>query len=163
MSNTRCRGRWRGRYIVSVYTAQSTASSIILACTETETHTLSLEALRAALAERGRPAVMLGADVPVAALIDALERRAAAGTVMLWAQTRRTADRAVVAAAGTPGKGDPWRSRLGLVAHPEAGGACREPTRRGATPGHTSSTPTHRVTHQSCIARVQMDRAQASR
>jgi DNA-binding transcriptional MerR regulator len=83
---------------VGVTAAQSTASAIILACTERETHTLSLEALRAALAERGRLALMLGADVPVAAVTDALERRPPRSTVMLWAQTARTADHAVVAA-----------------------------------------------------------------
>jgi hypothetical protein len=50
------------------------ASSIILACSEDETHSLALEALRAALGERDRGAPMLGADVPTAALIDAIQR-----------------------------------------------------------------------------------------
>jgi len=63
-----------------------------LACTASEMHTLPLEALRAALAERGHDAVMLGADVPVGALVDALARRGRRSSVVLWAQTARTAD-----------------------------------------------------------------------
>ena len=72
--------------------APATAASIILACTASEMHTLPLEALRAALAERGHDAVMLGADVPVGALVDALARRGRRSSVVLWAQTARTAD-----------------------------------------------------------------------
>jgi MerR family transcriptional regulator, light-induced transcriptional regulator len=68
------------------------SASIILACTEKETHTLPLEALRAALGERDRTALMLGAAVPPAALLDALGRQAQRVTVVLWAQTRKTAD-----------------------------------------------------------------------
>jgi hypothetical protein len=66
--------------------------SIILACGEDETHTLALEALRGALGERDRGALMLGADVPTTALIDAINRHDGPVTVVLWAQTRRTAD-----------------------------------------------------------------------
>ena len=50
-------------------------ASIILSCTPRETHTLALEALRAALAEYGYGALMLGADVPPTALVDAVNRR----------------------------------------------------------------------------------------
>jgi MerR family transcriptional regulator, light-induced transcriptional regulator len=99
---------------IGVTGGQSMAPSIILACTESETHTLSLEALRAALAESGHTALMLGADVPVAALLDAVERRRSPSTVMLWAQTARTADHAVVKAAAPHAKvvlgGPGWNS-----------------------------------------------------
>jgi DNA-binding transcriptional MerR regulator len=72
--------------------APDDAPTIILACTETETHTLALEALRAALGDRGRGALMLGADVPRTALIDAVERNGDSVTVVLWSQTTQTAD-----------------------------------------------------------------------
>ena len=68
------------------------SSSIILACTAHEAHSLALESLRAALGERGRGALMLGADVPCVALIDAIGRRPQWVTVVLWSQSRRTAD-----------------------------------------------------------------------
>jgi hypothetical protein len=74
------------------------APTIILACAENETHTLALEALRAALGDRGRGALMLGADVPSAALIDAVERYSQTVTVVLWSHTARTADLATVKA-----------------------------------------------------------------
>ena len=57
-----------------------------------EAHSLALESLRAALGERGRGALMLGADVPCVALIDAIGRRPQWVTVVLWSQSRRTAD-----------------------------------------------------------------------
>jgi MerR family transcriptional regulator, light-induced transcriptional regulator len=68
------------------------SSPIILACTAREAHTLALEALRAALGERGQGALMLGADVPCVAVIDAIARRPQRVTVVLWSQSRRTAD-----------------------------------------------------------------------
>ena len=68
------------------------ASSIILACGEDEAHSLALEALRAALGERDHGALMLGADVPRAALMDAIQRHQGPVTVVLWSQTPRTAD-----------------------------------------------------------------------
>lgn len=74
------------------------SASIILGCTEGETHTLAIEALRAALGEHGRGALMLGADVPSAALTDAIGRTARPATVLLWAQTAGTADVAVAKA-----------------------------------------------------------------
>jgi len=74
------------------------APTIILACAENETHTLALEALRAALGDHGRGALMLGADVPSAALVDAVERHSEAVTVVLWSQTPQTADMATVKA-----------------------------------------------------------------
>lgn len=62
----------------------------LLACVEDEQHTLALDALRAALAERGVPVRMLGAALPAAALCGAITRLAPA-SVVLWAQTVRTA------------------------------------------------------------------------
>jgi MerR family transcriptional regulator, light-induced transcriptional regulator len=75
------------------------SASTILACTEGETHTLALEALRAALGERRHGALMLGGDVPAGALIDAIGRTVAPTTVVLWAQTTRNADIAMAKAA----------------------------------------------------------------
>lgn len=72
--------------------AGGSSASIILACPQGEAHTLALEALRAALGERQRHALMLGADVPTAALLDALGRHQTRVTVVLWAQTVETAD-----------------------------------------------------------------------
>ncbi len=62
----------------------------VLACVTGERHTLALEALRAALAERGTPAHMLGADTPDAALVPALIRLRP-DVLVLWAQSTSTA------------------------------------------------------------------------
>jgi DNA-binding transcriptional MerR regulator len=75
-----------------------TPATAILACTDNDTHTLALEALRAALSERDRAALMLGASVPATAIIDALKRRNHKIPVVLWAQSGRTADLAAVKA-----------------------------------------------------------------
>jgi MerR family transcriptional regulator, light-induced transcriptional regulator len=80
-------------------TPPAQSASTILACTEGETHTLALEALRAALGERGHGALMLGGDVPTAALIDAIRRTTAPTTVVLWAQIAQNADIATAKAA----------------------------------------------------------------
>jgi hypothetical protein len=72
--------------------APEESPSIILACTSRETHSLALEALRAALVERGRAALMLGADVPRTAIVDAVQRMARPVAMLLWAQTEHTAD-----------------------------------------------------------------------
>jgi len=72
------------------------SAPIILACTPHETHTLALEALRAALVERGRDALMLGADVPRSALMEAVERTGTPVATLLWSQTLDTADVATV-------------------------------------------------------------------
>jgi hypothetical protein len=47
---------------------QQRPASVLLACAEREAHSLPLEALRAALCERGVAVVMLGSAVPVSAL-----------------------------------------------------------------------------------------------
>jgi hypothetical protein len=72
--------------------APEDSASIILACTPRETHFLALEALRAALAEHGLGALMLGADVPRAALLDAVQRKGRPVAALLWSQTGDTAD-----------------------------------------------------------------------
>ncbi|WP_326547342.1 MerR family transcriptional regulator [Mycolicibacterium sp. ND9-15] len=75
------------------------STSVILGCTPRETHVLPLEALRAGLAERGHGALMLGADVPMSALTDAIARVRSPVRVMLWSQTADTSDMAMVRAA----------------------------------------------------------------
>ncbi|MEU8899868.1 MerR family transcriptional regulator [Nocardia sp. NPDC048505] len=64
---------------------------LVLACTSGETHSLPLEVLRAALAERGVGAHMLGPDVPATALRDTLDRLPAPAAVLLWSQQEATA------------------------------------------------------------------------
>ncbi|WP_194820000.1 MerR family transcriptional regulator [Nocardia sp. XZ_19_385] len=64
---------------------------LVLACTSGETHSLPVEVLRAALAERGVGAHMLGPDVPTAALRDTLARLPSPATVLLWSQQEATA------------------------------------------------------------------------
>jgi MerR family transcriptional regulator, light-induced transcriptional regulator len=63
----------------------------LLSCAAGERHTLALEALRVALVERAAaPVRAMGADLPTAALSDAI-RRTHPAVVALWAQTDRTA------------------------------------------------------------------------
>ncbi|WP_436773110.1 MerR family transcriptional regulator [Yinghuangia sp. YIM S09857] len=62
----------------------------LLACTESELHTLPLEALSAALTERRLPVRMFGAALPDAALLRAVHRTTPAA-VVLWSQTVDTA------------------------------------------------------------------------
>ncbi|PZH10652.1 transcriptional regulator [Streptomyces sp. NTH33] len=68
----------------------SGAEPVVLACVPGEQHSLPLEALDAALGELGLPTRMLGAAVPVEALL-ACVRRTGPAAVVLWAQTRSTA------------------------------------------------------------------------
>lgn len=70
---------------------------ILLSCADEEQHTLPLEALAAALAEAGVGYRMLGARVPVAALVEAVNRTGPAA-VVLWSHTRATADPAQLSA-----------------------------------------------------------------
>ncbi|KUO09868.1 MerR family transcriptional regulator [Streptomyces sp. DSM 15324] len=65
------------------------SSPVLLACLPGEQHTLPLEALNAALAERGEPTLMLGSAVPGEALIAAV-RRVGPGAVVLWSQSPST-------------------------------------------------------------------------
>ncbi|MFF3504578.1 MerR family transcriptional regulator [Streptomyces sp. NPDC003247] len=65
-------------------------SPVLLACLPGEQHTLPLEALGAALAELGVPALMLGGAVPAEAVL-ATVRRVGPAAVALWSQSRSTA------------------------------------------------------------------------
>ncbi|MFI9642670.1 MerR family transcriptional regulator [Micromonospora sp. NPDC051925] len=70
---------------------------ILLSCADEEQHTLPLEALAAALAEAGVAYRTLGARMPVAALVEAVNRTGPAA-VVVWSQTRPTADPGQLAA-----------------------------------------------------------------
>ncbi|MFG2111662.1 MerR family transcriptional regulator [Streptomyces sp. NPDC048718] len=70
------------------------APPVVLACAPDEQHALPIEALYAALAERGVPCRMLGAAVPVEALL-ACVRRTGPAAVVLWSQARSTASAAL--------------------------------------------------------------------
>ncbi|MBJ6635630.1 MerR family transcriptional regulator [Streptomyces sp. SS10] len=67
-------------------------ASVVLACVPGDNHTLALEVLSAALAERGIPVRMFGGALPVESLIAAV-RRTGPAAVALWAQSRTTASR----------------------------------------------------------------------
>ncbi|MFE1288482.1 MerR family transcriptional regulator [Streptomyces sp. NPDC058751] len=68
------------------------AGPVLLACVPGEQHCLPLEALHAGLVERGLPTRMFGPAVPPEALTAAV-RRLGPVAVVLWSQTRSTADR----------------------------------------------------------------------
>jgi len=99
------------------------SATIILACTPRETHTLALEALRAALVERGRGALMLGADVPRSALLEAADRKDGRVSTLLWSQTSDTADVGTVndlAARASVSVGGPgWDGVLDQIQAPQ--------------------------------------------
>ncbi|MFC8719227.1 MerR family transcriptional regulator [Kitasatospora sp. NPDC057198] len=101
---------------------------VLLAAVPGEQHTLPLEAVAAALAERGLPFRIFGAALPVEALAAAV-RRTGPAAVLLWSQTRATADpapvRAVAASAWGP-RGARLRPAL-LVAGPGWQRAARPP------------------------------------
>ncbi|QKW19037.1 MerR family transcriptional regulator [Kitasatospora sp. NA04385] len=87
--------------------AAAAGPPVLLAAMPGEQHTLPLEAVAAALSERGLPFRIFGAALPVEALAAAV-RRTGPAAVLLWSQTRATADpapaRAVAATAwGTRG------------------------------------------------------------
>jgi DNA-binding transcriptional MerR regulator len=67
----------------------------LLACTEAEQHSLALEALSAALAERGLAARMLGAATPAPSLAHAVAA-AHPAAVVLWSQRPATASSAAI-------------------------------------------------------------------
>ncbi|MEV6486343.1 MerR family transcriptional regulator [Streptomyces sp. NPDC051576] len=69
----------------------SPAGPVVLACVPGEQHTLPIEALNAGLGELGLPTRMFGAAVPAEALTAAV-RRLGPAAVVLWAQSRSTAD-----------------------------------------------------------------------
>jgi DNA-binding transcriptional MerR regulator len=70
----------------------SDEAAVLLACADEEQHSLPLEALAAALAQRGVGCRLLGARVPPSALREAI-RRTAPDIVVLWSQTADTAHR----------------------------------------------------------------------
>ncbi|MFD5229125.1 MerR family transcriptional regulator [Streptomyces qaidamensis] len=72
--------------------ADRPGASVVLACVPGENHTLPLEVLAAALAERGLPVRMFGGALPVESLVTAV-RRTGPAAVALWAQSRTTASR----------------------------------------------------------------------
>jgi MerR family transcriptional regulator, light-induced transcriptional regulator len=74
-----------------------TRPRILLACAPAEQHSLPLEALAAALAERGAASRMLGARVPTHALRDALARTGPAA-VLIWSHAPTTASYEQIAA-----------------------------------------------------------------
>jgi DNA-binding transcriptional MerR regulator len=69
---------------------ESGSAPVLLACLPGEQHTLPIEALSAALAERGVPTLVLGGSVPAEALFAATQR-VGPGAVVLWSQSRSTA------------------------------------------------------------------------
>jgi hypothetical protein len=77
---------------------------VLLACLPGEMHTLALESLTAALTERALPTRMFGAAVPLGALSEAV-RRTGPRAVVLWSQTRPTADRSVVGLVRSTARG----------------------------------------------------------
>ncbi|MFE4696118.1 MerR family transcriptional regulator [Streptomyces sp. NPDC056738] len=82
----------RHAYVSAAGQAQpATASPVLLACVPGEQHTLPLEALNAALAQRGVPAVTLGGSVPPEALVAAVQR-VGPPVVVLWSQSWSTAN-----------------------------------------------------------------------
>ncbi|MFI6871107.1 MerR family transcriptional regulator [Nocardia sp. NPDC050406] len=82
---------------------QADPARIVLACTSGEAHSLPLEVLRAALAERGKAAHMLGPDVPTDALTDTLARLERGAAVVLWSQQEGTALTSAVRACAAAG------------------------------------------------------------
>ncbi|MEU5986621.1 MerR family transcriptional regulator [Streptomyces sp. NPDC047434] len=72
------------------------APPVLLACLPGEQHALPLEALNAHLAQRRVPTRMFGAAVPAGALLAAV-RRVGPAAVVLWSQTRATADHPLAA------------------------------------------------------------------
>ncbi|MEV0489744.1 hypothetical protein AB0I23_06800 [Streptomyces atratus] len=71
------------------------AAPVLSVCAPGEQHSLPMEALGAALGERGLPEPMFGPALPAEASYEAV-RRIGPSAVVLWAQSRSTADRAVV-------------------------------------------------------------------
>ncbi|TLF94939.1 MerR family transcriptional regulator [Nocardia cyriacigeorgica] len=112
---------WSITAALHTYTPPTVAArsrrSVVLACTSGETHVLPLEALRAALAERGVRVRMLGANVPTAAIADTLARTDRPPAVVLWSQQESTALISAIRAAESAGArvfvgGPGWESAI---------------------------------------------------
>ncbi|MGW5678756.1 MerR family transcriptional regulator [Streptomyces sp. NPDC003860] len=80
------------RRTAPIAVADRPGATTVLACLPGEHHTLPLEVLSAALAERGVPVRMFGGALPVESLVAAV-RRTGPAAVGLWAQSRTTASR----------------------------------------------------------------------
>ena len=87
---------------------------ILLACLPGEQHALPLEALAADLAQQRLPTRMFGSAVPADA-IHAAVRRVGPAAVVLWSQTRSTADHALAAQVARTGFGVPGARTQPLV------------------------------------------------
>ncbi|MFF2816680.1 MerR family transcriptional regulator [Kitasatospora cineracea] len=112
---------------VAVPPAGAAGPPVLLAAMPGEQHTLPVEAVAAALAERGLPFRVFGAALPAAALAAAV-RRTGPAAVLLWSQTRATADPVPARAVATT----PWGPR----------GARLRPTVLAAGPGwHRTTRP----------------------
>ncbi|MGW5722002.1 MerR family transcriptional regulator [Amycolatopsis sp. NPDC003865] len=99
-----------------VPTPGGAAAPVLLACADGDRHTLAPEALRAALAERGRAALFLGASIPDTALRDAVARVHPAA-VVLWASRAAAPPRGLrVPRLVLAGPG--WPARTGRPARP---------------------------------------------
>ncbi|HEX6074411.1 MAG TPA: MerR family transcriptional regulator [Micromonosporaceae bacterium] len=126
---------------------------VLLACADEEQHSLPIEALAAALSERGHSVRLLGARVPPAALRDAV-RRTGPQAVLVWSQLPGTGDveqlaalsgvrprPAVLAAAGPGWSGEglpdgverPTSLDAALALLLPVAGAPGEPRRHGGT------------------------------
>ncbi|MFI1517493.1 MerR family transcriptional regulator [Kitasatospora cineracea] len=112
---------------VAVPPAGAAGPPVLLAAMPGEQHTLPVEAVAAALAERGLPFRVFGAALPAAALAAAV-RRTGPAAVLLWSQTRATADPVPARAVAAT----PWGPR----------GARLRPTVLAAGPGwHRTTRP----------------------
>jgi hypothetical protein len=77
---------------------------VLLACMPGEQHSLPLDAVAAGLTERGLPFRIFGAAVPADALLEAV-RRTGPSAVLLWSQSRTTADRRLALETAATGWG----------------------------------------------------------
>lgn len=75
---------------LSAPAAVAESRRVLLACADGDQHTLALEALLAALAERRIDARMLGASVPASALVAAADTLRPA-VIVVWSQISGTA------------------------------------------------------------------------
>jgi hypothetical protein len=106
------------RAVVTRHHPQPRPNPLLLACLETEQHTLPLHALAAALAERGTSCRLLGAGLPSPFLVNAVRRT---GPSLVFLYARLPVDGASVLAElprqrpvprvvlGGPGWGEGWR------------------------------------------------------
>ncbi|GLZ81468.1 transcriptional regulator [Actinorhabdospora filicis] len=88
--------RCAGEALAAVPRPTAPPAPVLLACADDEQHSLPLEALAAALAERGLSVRMLGARVPPEALAAAVARTGPA-LVIVWSHAAATGDPAQLA------------------------------------------------------------------